>query len=99
MDVESAQHARAKVSRLKKIGQAITWWREEIEPRISMVELAWKIGRSLSTVQRWERGSLEPKASDLQRMDKVKSGLPERLFPRLVGPLDMRYPVLAKNGK
>jgi len=90
MHVASAEH-RAKEHRLQKIGQMITRWREDT-PRISMEELASKIDRSMSTIQRWERGALEPKASDLQRMDRVKCGLPELLFPRL------NPPRLDKNG-
>jgi ribosome-binding protein aMBF1 (putative translation factor) len=77
MDVQSA-----KLRRIGRIGQKITQWREK-QAQISMEALAAKIDRSLSTIQRWERGVIEPKVSDLQAMDRVNPGLPELLFPRL----------------
>lgn len=83
MDVEASKTKRG--AGLPKIGRAIREWREsEVGGKtVSMEELAVKIERSLSTIQRWERGVLQPKVSDLQKMDKVKPGLLERLFPRL----------------
>jgi len=74
-----------RATKLRRIGRAIREWRESGDDRshLSMEQLASKIRRSMSTVQRWDRGALEPKVSDLQRMDSVKPGLLERLFPRL----------------
>lgn len=88
MDVEAAE-SKARTSKLRKIGRAIKEWRESGDEKhvLTMEQLAGKIRRSMSTVQRWERGAIEPKVSDLQRMDSVKPGLLELLFPRLGRPL------------
>jgi len=42
--------------------------------------VASQLGRSMSTVQRWERGLSEPKVSDILAMERMRRGLVAQLF-------------------
>lgn len=64
----------------KAIGRVCREWRDSGMFRLTKEKLAEAIGKSISTVQRWEGGLSEPCVSDLRRMEETKPGLLKRLF-------------------
>lgn len=65
----------------EETGDAILSWRLAGQ-EISKEELAAHLGRSMSTIQRWERGAQEPRLSDVRAMEEYKPGLVALLFPK-----------------
>lgn len=61
------------------IGEAIRQWRENGDKPLTREELAEKIGRCISTVRNWERGT-EPRFTDIKLMESAKPGLVKLLF-------------------
>jgi transcriptional regulator with XRE-family HTH domain len=59
-------------------GRILRTWREECE--LTREQLAPLIGKSVSTITRWERGVAEPRVSDLRSMEERRPGLIEALF-------------------
>jgi DNA-binding transcriptional regulator YiaG len=59
-------------------GRILRQWREGCE--MTREQLAPLIGRSVSTIQRWERGIAEPRVSDLRTMEERRPGIIEALF-------------------
>lgn len=76
----AAEKASLRAERLR-VGRAIEAWREH--ERLRQEEVAAKLGRSMSTVQRWERGLQDPRLSDIVAMEKLRPGLVPRLFPHV----------------
>ena len=59
-------------------GLVLRRWRENCG--LTREQLAPLIGKSVSTITRWERGMAEPRVSDLRTMEERRPGLIEALF-------------------
>jgi len=82
---KSGSKRKRKAEPGEETGEAILRWRVS-GATISKEELAAHLGRSMSTIQRWERGAQEPRLSDVRAMEEYKPGLVALLFPRTKPP-------------
>jgi len=65
----------------ERVASCIKSWREA-EPAMSREQLAGAMGRSMATVQRWERDG-DPRLSEVHSMEALKPGLLRKIFPAL----------------
>ena len=78
---ESARRGRAPSSTQNSAltASAVRRWRA-MRPAHSRAELAVACGKSVSTIDRWERGLVEPTPSDIRALEALKPGLVALLF-------------------
>lgn len=79
-----AKKPRSTPPRHRDLGEMLRVWREVQAPSMSKEGLADQIGRSMSTIQRWERGATVPDVEDLILLEATKGGL----FKMLQGRVD-----------
>jgi transcriptional regulator with XRE-family HTH domain len=70
--------AARRLAKNSTTGMTIRWWREACG--LTREQLGPLIGKSISTIQRWERDQAEPRVSDLRTMEERRPGLIEALF-------------------